>query len=239
MVIAEAGDGLALARGQGVGEVGRLFDETHALAAAAGRRLDQHGVTDGVGFPVEQGRRLVVAVITRRKRHAGAAHQFLGFGLGAHGADRRGRRADEGDAVGGKRIGKIGILGEEAVAGVHRLGAGAPARLDDLLGDQIGFARRSRAEQHGFIGQADVAGVGVGLGIDSNGADTHAPGGPDDTAGDFSAIGNEDLGEHAQSSIQLGWRLSRNAAMPSCASGVARRWAMRWAVSSTRLSLIG
>ena len=25
--------------------------------------------------------------------------------------------------------------------------------------------------------------------------------------------------------------------MPSCASGVARRWAMRWAVSLTRLSL--
>ena len=82
-------------------------------------------------------------------------------------------------------------------------------------------------------------GVGVGVGIDGDGADTHAAGGPDDTAGDFSAIGNEDLGEHAQSPIQFGWRLSRKAAMPSCASGVARRWAMRWAVSSTRLSLIG
>ena len=111
-------------------------------------------------------------------------------------ADGQGRRADEGDAVGGQRLGKVGILGEEAVAGVHRLGAGAPARLDDLLGDQIGFTRRSRAEQHRLVGQADMAGVGVGVRIDSDGAYAHAAGGLDDAAGDFSAVGNKNFVKH-------------------------------------------
>ncbi len=240
LVVAEAGDRFALARGERVGEILAPFDQAHALAAAAGRRLDQHRVADPVCFGMEQGGRLVVAVVARRQRHVGGAHQLLGRRLRAHRADRRGRRADEDDAAGGAGVGEAGVLGQEAVAGVDRLRAGAPRGVEDALGDEVGFARRGRAEQHRLVGQPDVARVGVGLGIDGDGADAHAPGGLDDPAGDFSAVGNEDLGEHVDYSlIQPGGRLSRKAAMPSCASGVARRWAMRWAVSSTRLSLIG
>src|SRR6185369_4863631 len=153
---------------------------------------------------------------------------------------RRGRRADEGNAVGGQRIGEVGVLGEEAVAGMDGLGAGALAGIDDLLGDQVGLAGGGRAEQHGLVGEADVAGVGVGLGIDGDGADAHAAGGFDHSTSDLPAVGDQNLVEHGDySASQLGWRLSRKAAMPSRASGVARRWAMRWAVSSTRVWLIG
>ncbi len=42
-VVAEAGAGLALARGQRRGEILGLVDLAHALAAAAGHGLDQHG----------------------------------------------------------------------------------------------------------------------------------------------------------------------------------------------------
>jgi hypothetical protein len=83
---------------------------------------------------------------------------------------------------------EIGVFGQEAVAGMHGLGAGAFGGIDDSVGDQIGLARRGRAEQHGLVGEADVAGVGIGLGIDGDGADAHAAGGLDDPTGDFAAV---------------------------------------------------
>ena len=48
-VIAERGGRLAARTGQRGGQVGRLAHDPHALAAAAGRRLDQHRIADVVG----------------------------------------------------------------------------------------------------------------------------------------------------------------------------------------------
>src|SRR3954467_8356975 len=45
--------------------------------------------------------------------------------------------ADEGDPFSGDRPGEVGVLGEEAVAGVHGLGAAAPDDVEDGLGVQI------------------------------------------------------------------------------------------------------
>ena len=82
-------------------------------------------------------------------------------------------------------------LGQEAVAGMHRLGAGLAAGLDDLLDHQIALGRRRRADQHGLVGHLDMQRVAVGVGIDRDGLDTHAPGGLDDPAGDLAAVGDQ------------------------------------------------
>jgi len=79
---------------------------------------------------------------------------------------------------------------------MHGLGASALAGVDDLVGDEVGLAGGSRTEQHGFVGQPDMAGVGIGLGIDSNSADAHAARGLDDTASDLASICDQDLVEH-------------------------------------------
>src|SRR3546814_1732847 len=52
--------------------------------------------------------------------YAGGLHQFLGAGLAAHPAHRRSRRADEDQARGRDRVGEVGVLAEEAVAGMDR-----------------------------------------------------------------------------------------------------------------------
>jgi hypothetical protein len=93
-VVAEAGGGLAAARAQGGLEVAGLVDLAHALAAAAGHGLDQHRIADLAGLGRQALDRLVLAQIARRGRHAGLDHDLLGGVLQAHGADRRGRRAD-------------------------------------------------------------------------------------------------------------------------------------------------
>mmetsp|Transcript_29714 Transcript_29714/g.55055 ORF Transcript_29714/g.55055 Transcript_29714/m.55055 type:complete len:304 (+) Transcript_29714:2-913(+) len=41
-----------------------------------------------------------------------------------------------------------------------------------------------------------MAGVLVGLGVNGHGGDAHLAGGGDDAAGDFTAVGDQDLGEH-------------------------------------------
>ena len=79
-------------------EIGVPVDAAHALAAAAGDRLDQHRIADLVGLALEELRILLLAVIARHHRHAGLLHQRLGAILQPHGADRIRRRADEHDA---------------------------------------------------------------------------------------------------------------------------------------------
>ena len=46
VIVGERGLGLALGAGQRLGEFGHILDHAHALAAAAGRRLDQHRKAD-------------------------------------------------------------------------------------------------------------------------------------------------------------------------------------------------
>ena len=48
-----------------------------------------------------------------------------------------------------------------------------------------------------LVGHLDMERARVGLGIDGDGRDPHAPGGLDDPAGDLAPVGYEDLPEHA------------------------------------------
>ena len=79
---------------------------------------------------------------------------------------------------------------------MHRLGAGLLAGVDDLVDDEIGFGRRGRADVDGLVGHFDVERVLVGVGIDRDGLDAHAPRGLDDAAGDLAAVGDQDFLEH-------------------------------------------
>ena len=139
---------------------------------------------------------LIVAVIAGSERHASRAHDFLGFRFRAHGADGADRRPDEDDPrlVAGAAEGLV--FREEAIAGMNGLGAGLPGRGDDFFADQIGLPRRRRADANGLIGETDMARPGVGLGKHRDRANAHAPGGLDDAAGDFAAIGDQDFVEH-------------------------------------------
>ena len=104
--------------------------------------------------------------------------------------------ADEDDARLSERLGESGALGEEPVAGVDRLGARLFAGRDDLVDDEIGLRRRGRADGDRLVGHFDVQRVLVGFGIDGDGLDPHPARGLDDPAGDFAAIGDENLFEH-------------------------------------------
>ena len=95
----------------------------HAASAAAGRRLHQDG--EAYRLPDRQG------VIVGRDRAIGAGHDrdaeplggLLGFDLVAHQADVLGLRADEMQIMFGEDLGEAGVLRQEAVTGMHSVGA--------------------------------------------------------------------------------------------------------------------
>ena len=195
-VVAERGLGLGLGEVEAFGDLGGRMRDPHALAAAAGGGLDHHRIADLVG---DLHRVLFVlddAEIARHGRDVGLGGRLLGFDLVAHRGDRAGIGTDEDDAGLGQRARKGFALRQEAVAGMHRLGAGLAAGLDDLLDHQIALGRRRRSDQHGLIGHFDMQRVAVGLGIDRDRLDTHAAGSLDDPAGDLAAVGDQNSFEH-------------------------------------------
>ena len=145
---------LALGGGERGFEIGVAVDAAHALAAAAGHRLDQHRIADLVGLLLEEFRLLHLAVIAGHHRHAGFLHQRLGAVLQAHGADRRGRRADEDDAGIDAGLREVGVLRQEAVAGMDAVGARRLRGGDQFVDAQIAVGRRRRADGVRLVGRA-------------------------------------------------------------------------------------
>ena len=76
-------------------------------------------------------------------------HQGFGAVLGAHRLDRLGRRPDEGEPCPGAGARERRVLGEEAVAGMDRLGAGTRRGVQDRIDPLIAFRRRRRADASG------------------------------------------------------------------------------------------
>ena len=159
---------------EALGDLVARMGDAHALAAAAGRGLDHHGIADFVG---DLGRVLGAldhAEEAGNGRDLGGVGEFLRFDLVAHRLDGARVGADEDDARAAERLREGGALGEKAVARMHRLGAGLLAGGDDLVDQQIGLRGRRRADGDRLVGHLDVQRVLVGLRIDRDRLDAHA-----------------------------------------------------------------
>ena len=192
---AEGALGFGARRADRLQKVGVALDQPHAAAAAAGGRLDHHRQADLARLLLEVGVALVGALISRHARHAGIDHAPLGGGLVAHGGDGGRRRADEDQArlLAGRREGLV--LGQEAVARVHGVGARLVRGLEDAVDAEIALADRRGADAHRLVGEGDVRGVLVGVGVDRDGAIAHRLGRAHDAPGDLAAVGDQDLAE--------------------------------------------
>ena len=200
-VVGEAGARLV---GGGAEALARLLvaaRDAHALAAAAGRGLDHDRIADFLGDLHRLVGILDHAEIAGDGIDARFLGQLLGFDLVAHRGDGVRIGPDEGDARLLQRRRELAVLGQEAIAGMDRLGAGLLAGLDDLLDREIALRRRRRADRHRLVRLAHMQRIGVRLGIDRHGLDAHGLRRPDDPAGDLPAIGDEDLREHANAAM--------------------------------------
>ncbi len=87
---------------------------------------------------------------------------------------------------------ELGVLGEEAVAGMDRVGASLQRRRDDEVDAQVGLRRGGAGQSHGDVGLADVGQCGIGVGVDGDGLDPESAAGPEDPAGDLGPVGDEE-----------------------------------------------
>ena len=172
--------------------------DLHAASAAAGRRLDQHRKADRLA-------RSRIASSSGVDRAVGAGHHrnaeplggLLGLDLVAHQADVLGRRADEMQIVLGEDFGEAGVLRQEAVAGMHGVGAGDLAGGEQRGDVEIAVLRRRRADADALVGEPHMHGVGVGGGMHRDGRDAELLARAQDAQRDLAAIGDQDFVEHA------------------------------------------
>ena len=111
-----------------------LGHHPHSAAAATGGCLHQHRK---VGHLARVGP-------GRQHRHPGLGEQCLRVHFGPHGRDRLRGRSDPGQSRIHDCGGEVGVLGQKAVAGVHRVGTGPQRARDDQLTVEIGVARCDR-----------------------------------------------------------------------------------------------
>jgi hypothetical protein len=171
-----------------------FVDEAHALAAAAGARLEHHRVADATG----SGLRLVesVRVPAGDDGHASGRHLVAGGSLETHRAHRARRGTDERDARCLTRLGQGWVFREKAVAGVQRVAPGALRDVDELVDSQVALGREGGADVVRLVRHADVQRLAIGVAVDGDGADPHFVQGARDAHGNFASIRDENLTEH-------------------------------------------
>ena len=88
---------------------------------------------------------------------------------------------------------------------------------------KIGFARRRRAEPHALVGHLHVRRARVGVGIDRDRLDPHAPRGADHPARNLPAIGDQDFLEHQPAALWPQQKVAGNERQPNATSAILRR----------------
>ena len=133
--------------------------------------------------------------MARHARDPDRGHQPFGLRFVAHCLDGRRRRADEDEAGVLARFCELGILGEKAVARMHRVGARMLRRGEDRLDIQIALPGRSRSDAHRLVRRPDMQRIRIGVAEDRDGANPEIARRARDAAGDLAAVRDQDFGK--------------------------------------------
>ncbi|MCY1287295.1 hypothetical protein D9M69_364380 [compost metagenome] len=187
LATAKSRAGLGLAALEGLRQFAGLAHRAHAASAAAGQGLEHDGAAgqQGAGFVQAGG-----AVAAGGQGQATAGRELAGTGLVAEQRQGFGGRADEVDAGGLAPAGEVGVLAEEAVAGVHCVATLLASYFHQLGTVQVGRHAASR-QGNGKVGLAQVQGVGVVLGVHGDAADAQLGSGAGDADGDLATVGDQ------------------------------------------------
>ncbi len=148
---------------EGGGDVPLALDPAHALAAPAGRSLEQDRIA---GLPAE---RLELRRPRGGMRHAGyhghacLLHELPAAGFRAHRLDRLGRRPDERQVGVAARLRKRRVLSEESVARVNERRTSLRRRGEKGRHGEIALARRRGPESDGMIRRRHMRRAPIGV----------------------------------------------------------------------------
>ena len=196
-VVAERGLGFRLRGGDGVVERRFGVHHAHAAPAAAACGLHDHRIADLAADP-DVGRRIVAqrTAAAGHARHAGLLHRADRLDLVAHQPDGVRPGTDEHEAALLHAFGEVGVLAEEAVAGVDRLRVGHFRRGDDRRHVEVALGGRRRPDAYRLVGHGHVLEVAVHRGMHRDRADPQRVARAQDAQGDFAAVCDYDFIEH-------------------------------------------
>ena len=181
-----------------VEQFGDLFDrvgDLHAAAAAAECRLDGDGDTVLLGEGHDLTRVLDWVLGTRGHRCVGLQCDVTCGDLVTEVADRLGRRPDPGEPGVDDSLGEVGVLREEAVAGVDGVGPGLGRGVEDLVENQVRLGRGLTAQCESLVGELHEQSIGVRFGVHRDAGQSGVLGSPDDPYRDLASVGDEDFRE--------------------------------------------
>ena len=194
--VAKAGDGLGLGGVIGALQPLGAVHLAHSPSAAAGRRLQQHGIAHLFGqllglLHVPQG-----AVGAGDHRHPRLLGQGAGGGLAAHFSDHVAAGADVLQPHLHAPVGKIRVLRQKAIAGVDSIGTMPLSDFNDAGNIQISAqGAEILTDQIGLIGSGTEDAVCILFGVNCNRLNVQIMAGPEHTHGDFAAVGHQDFFE--------------------------------------------
>ena len=193
LAAAECGNGLAGRRLELLGDLVAAARDLESASAAAEGSLDRdrQAVLVGEGDDLVGGLDRVQGA--RRKGCSHALGDVARLHLVAQCVDGCGGGADPGQARVDDGLRERRVLGEEAIARVHRVGARAARCREDLVDDEVGLGAGCSLERVGLVGQAHVARIPIGVGVDGDGSDACVFGCTDDSDCDLAAVGDQDL----------------------------------------------
>ena len=208
-VIAKAVSGFVTATGKALQSFFVIESHAQALATAARRRFDHDGVTNAFGnlhCTLWSFNRIINA---RNTVHTGLARQLFRFNFVAHGGNGVMLGADEGNALFFTALGELSVFAQETVARMDSLGAGLFASSNDFFSQQVALAAWRRTDVDGFICELNMPRIFIGVGIHRHRLDAHFLGRSNDTARNFTAVGNEDFGKHSYFfAVKLKWNIA-------------------------------
>ena len=187
--------------GGGMEEVGQFFGsahDAHAATAAAGLGFENDGVADLCGDVLRFFCGGDDAVGAGKDRDLGRLHCLAGFFFFAHEARDFRRRADELDVGGAADFGEVGVLAEQAVAGMNGVDVGDFSGGDDGGNIEIAVGGARRADADGLVGKAHVERIAIGFAVDGDGTDSEFAACVEHAQSNFTAIGNQDLTKHSR-----------------------------------------
>ncbi len=204
LVVAERGLRLPAGHFDLAVQLALVLDDAHAPAAAAPARLQHHRIADLVRHPGDLGR-----VVRQRLGGGHYGHvRGLGDGAGLHlvaePAHHVGLRADEGDAGRGAGLGEVRVLGQEAVARMHRIAAGLPRHPQHLVDVEIRAGRRQAvADAVGLVAAEAVQREVILVGIHVDRLEPQLIGGTHDPDGDLAPVRDQDLADSSAGHFAL------------------------------------
>ena len=191
--------GLTHAGLEGLAQVLAALDPPHAAPATARDGLGEDGEADLLRGG-HQGVDVGAGLGAVEGREPGLLGRRDGPCLVAGEVQDRGRRADEGDTGPGAGLGEVGVLGEEAVTRVDRVGTGLDGGPHDRLGVEVGADRVTLLpDAVGLVGLEDVLGLAVLVGEDGDRLGAELGGGAERADRDLTPVRDEDLAEHVTS----------------------------------------